>query len=54
MYEIHGKSEWGEEVIDTDLEGYAYAKRMLAEYQMAYGSEFQLWLVDAETNRRLA
>ena len=49
LYEIMGKSQAGTEVIEFEIEGIDYAYQLLAEYQMAFGSGFELWIVDAET-----
>jgi len=54
MYEIHGQYHRSNEseVIDTDFSTVGYARRMLAEYQMAFGPRWgELWIADSNGNR---
>jgi len=54
MYEIHGQYHRSNEpeVIDTDFSTVGYARRILAEYQMAFGPRWgELWIADSNGNR---
>ena len=53
MYEIIGKSQAGTEVIEFEIEGLEDAYQLLAEYRMAFGSGFELWITDEETKQRV-
>ena len=44
MYEIHGKSNFGTEVIDTDIGCKHEAQNLLWEYQLAFGQGWELWI----------
>ena len=51
MYEIVGKSKWGNEIIESDIENYDEAARLLSEYRMAFGPEWRLSITDPEDQK---
>ena len=51
MYEIVGKSKWGNEIIESDIKNYDEAARLLGEYRMAFGPDWRLSITDPEDQK---
>ena len=51
MYEIVGKSKWGNEIIESDIENYDEAARLLLEYRIAFGPDWRLSITDPEDQK---
>ena len=49
--EIFGKSKYGSEVIESDIETYEEAARLLGEYRMAFGPDWRLSITDPEDQK---